>query len=324
MVFTDKTISIIIPFLNEQPNLTVLLPSVISVLNLFSPQSEVIFIDDGSSDDGGSLIEDAAQTDSRIKLITFRKNFGQTASWSAGIHFAKGEVLFFLDADNQNDPHDIPGLAEKLFLGGYDVVSGWRKIRHDPFWSRRLPSMLANKLISWVTGVHLHDYGCSLKAYRADLIKNVRLYGDMHRFLPAYAANEGAKILEVPIHHFPRLRGKSKYRLSRIFKVLLDLITVLFMSGFATKPLYAFGTLGGISLLGGGISFGIVAYRVLILHRTEATPMIFLMVVFIIAGIQFIMMGLLAELAIRIYHESQAKTTYRVKTLLNLVKHSPA
>ncbi len=316
--YRDKTISVVVPFFNEAANLPDLLEALCRSLDLFSPKSEIILIDDGSTDAGGHLVGGKALSDSRIKLITFRRNFGQTAGWSAGIQFACGEVLVFLDADLQNDPADIPLVAGKIFDEGYDVVSGWRRERKDTFLTRRLPSVLANRLISWVTGVHLHDYGCSLKAYRADLLKNIRLYGEMHRFLPAYAAFEGAQILEIPVQHHPRRQGKSKYGLSRVYKVILDLITVIFMSGFATKPLYAFGSLGGYSLLGGTISFSVVAYRVLILKNPEATPMIFLTVVFVLAGLQFIMMGLLAELAIRIYHEAQAKPTYRIKSLCNL------
>jgi len=311
-------ISIVVPFFNERDSLPGLLKQTLPVLDLFSPDSELVFVDDGSTDGSADILAEPAAQDSRIKLVRFRKNFGQTAAWSAGIDYASGDILLFLDADMQNDPADIPMLVSKIVDEDYDVVSGWRKDRKDAALSRKLPSVLANKLISMVTGVRLHDYGCSLKAYRAELIKNIRLYGEMHRFLPAYVASEGARMLEVEVNHRPREFGKSKYGLGRAFKVLLDLLTVKFLGGFSTKPLYAFGALGGISLLLGLISFSIVAYRVLVLELKDATPMVFLMVVFLIAGLQFIMMGLLAELAVRIYHEAQLKTIYRVRDLKNL------
>lgn len=311
-------ISVIIPFYNEHESLPALLAETLPVLDQFSPESELIFIDDGSTDGSSELLEEPAARDSRIKRVRFRKNFGQTAAWSAGIDHASGEILLFLDADLQNDPADIPMLVSRIVSEGYDVVSGWRRARKDAPLTRILPSFLANKLISWVTGVRLHDYGCSLKAYRAEMIKDIRLYGEMHRFLPAYVAGEGARMLEVEVNHRPRKHGKSKYGLGRAFKVLLDLLTVKFLGGFSTKPLYAFGALGGISLMLGMVSFSIVAYRVLILDRKDATPMVFLMVVFLIAGLQFIVMGLLAELAVRIYHEAQRKTVYRIRDLKNL------
>ncbi len=315
---TACAVSVIVPFFNEEGNLPALAEALRPVLNQFAPASEVLLINDGSTDQSEQAAHKIAERDPRFKLITFRRNFGQTAGWAAGIDYASGDVLVFMDADMQNDPADIPMLVSRMNEGQWDVVSGWRQNRRDAFWKRRVPSVLANRLISAVTGCRLHDYGCSLKAYRADMIKNVRLYGEMHRFLPAYAAAEGCRILEVPVRHHPRRIGKSKYGLSRTFKVLLDLVTVLFLGGFSTKPLYAFGGIGGASLAGGAISFCIVAYRALVLGRKQATPMIFLMVIFVIAGIQFIMLGLLAELAVRTYHEAQAKPIYRIKGLTNL------
>ena len=316
-------LSIIVPFYNEEESLPGLLQALRPVMDALPYTCEALFIDDGSSDRGSVLISEAADADPRLKLIRFKKNTGQTAAWAAGIDFAEGHILVFLDADLQNDPQDIPLLVQKIQDEGYDVVSGWRKNRQDDYASRVLPSQLANSLISWVTGVNLHDYGCSLKAYRADLIKNVRLYGEMHRFLPAYAAIEGGKILEMPVRHHPRRHGRSKYGLGRTFKVLLDLITVKFLGGFSTKPLYAFGSLGGISFLMGLASLAVVAYRVLILQRTEATPLVFMMVVFFIAALQFIMMGLLAELIVRTYHEAQSKTIYKIASLKNLEDKRP-
>lgn len=311
-------VSVVIPFFNEEQSLSPLIEELLPVLSQFHKASEVIFIDDGSEDQGANIVQQAAKKDPQIKLIIMRKNFGQTAAWAAGIDYASGDVLVFLDADLQNDPKDIPQVVSKILNDGYDVVSGWRVDRKDTFWTRRIPSLLANKLISWVTGVQLHDYGCSLKAYRAEIIKNVKLYGEMHRFLPAYVDLEGARLVEIPVSHRPRLYGKSKYGLFRTFKVLLDLITLKFLGGFSTKPLHAFGALGGMSLSLGFLTFLVTAYRVLILGHKEATPMIFLMVVFVITGVQFIMMGLLAEIIVRVYHEAQHKTIYRIQRLTNL------
>lgn len=314
----ECTVSIIIPFCNEELSLPALLEELRPVLNQFHKASELILVDDGSTDKGAEIVQKIAEKDSRIKLISFRKNFGQTAAWASGIDHASGQILVFIDADLQNDPKDIPGLVAKLAEEDYDLVSGWRKNRRDKLFTRKIPSFFANKLISFVTGVHLHDYGCSLKAYRAELIKNIHLYGEMHRFLPAYAVIEGARILEIPVSHRPRRCGQSKYGISRTFKVLLDLLTVKFLGGFSTKPIYAFGTLGGLSFLLGLVAFSIVAYRALVLGRAYASPMVFLMVVFLITSTQFIMMGLLAEIIVRIYHESQLKTIYRVRKTINL------
>jgi glycosyltransferase involved in cell wall biosynthesis len=317
---STQAISLIIPFYNEAESLRELLDQVLRVLGRFPKESEVILVDDGSNDGGSSIVKVLAEKDQRIKLVSFRKRLGQTAAWSAGIDYASKEIIVFSDADLQNDPSDIPMLVQKITDEGFDVVSGWRKDRKDPYFSRRLPSVIANFFISLFTGVRLHDYGCSLKAYRAELIKHVRIYGEMHRFLPAYAANEGGQVTEVVVKHHRRRHGKSKYGLSRVFRVSLDLITVKFLGGFSTKPLHAFGAVGGISFLLGLLTFSVVAYRVLILERKDATPMVFMMVIFFIASLQFIMMGLIAELATRTYHEAQSKPIYRVKELTNL-KH---
>lgn len=313
-----QAISIVISFFNEKESLEALLREVLAVLDTYPRQSEAILVDDGSRDGGADVVKKFAEKDSRIKLIVLRRNYGQTAAWAAGIDCSSNEILVFMDGDLQNDPKEIPALVSKLTREGYDVASGWRKNRKDPLIAKKIPSFFANKLISLMTGVRLHDYGCSLKAYRASLVRGIPLYGEMHRFLPAYAAIEGAKIIEIPVNHRPRQFGKSKYGLNRTFKVLLDLITVKFLGGFATKPLYAFGGLGGFCLLVGIVSFAVVAYRALILQRIQATPLIFLMVIFFLAGIQLIMMGLLAELIMRTYHESQSKKTYRIASTTNL------
>jgi len=310
------TLSVIIPFLNEKESLPVLIRKLTDAVDQFSSRSEIIFINDGSSDSGAEVVKAAAVKDSRIKLISFKRNYGQTAAWAAGIEHAKGDLITFLDADLQNDPADIAALTKKLDEG-FDVVSGWRKNRKDSLFTRKIPSQIANWLISKVTGVSLHDYGCSLKLYKAEILRNVKLYGEMHRFLPAYAAWEGARIAEIPVQHFERTQGVSKYGLNRIYKVFLDLITTTFLGGFATKPLYFFGFLGLIALFGGLATFSVVAYRVLILERKEATPMIFMMVVFFLSFIQFTLMGLIAEISTRIYYEGRAQKTYRVKETVN-------
>lgn len=318
VIAKGSAVSILIPFYNEEACLPALLGELLPVLERLDPESEVIFIDDGSTDRGSEIIRLTAEKNRQIKLISFRKNFGQTAAWAAGMDYASGRTMVFLDADLQNDPADILLLVQKMEEGHYDAVSGWRKNRQDKLLTRKIPSWAANFLISKVTGVRLHDYGCSLKAYRREVLQGVNLYGEMHRFLPAYAVLEGAKILEIPVNHRPRTAGKSKYGLSRTFKVILDLITVKFLGGFSTKPIYAFGALGGITFFLGLITFVIVAYRALILGRTQATPMVFLMVIFLITSTQFIMMGLLAEIIVRIYHEASRKSTYRIKNLVNV------
>lgn len=317
----NSRVSVIIPFLNEEESLPRLYEGLCEVMGKFSRDSEVIFVNDGSTDRSPELVKKWAAADTRIKLVSMRKNFGQTACWAAGIYYASGDVLAFLDADLQNDPRDLPMLIDKL-EEGYDVVSGWRVKREDNLWTRKIPSWTANWLISKITGVHLHDYGCSLKVYRKKFIKDVKLYGEMHRFLPAYSAWEGARIAEVPVRHSARKYGASKYGLIRIFKVLLDLITVGFLGGFATKPIYFFGGLGAGSLACGFAAFLVVAWRALVLDHKEATPMVFLMVVFLLGGVQFILMGLLAEIAVRTYHEAQAKPVYKIGELTNLYEPS--
>lgn len=313
----NYALSIIIPVLNEKESLSNLIDKARETLGHFSSHSEIIFVDDGSTDSGPDVIRAAAKSDKRIKLISFKRNFGQTAAWAAGFDHAKGEVIAFLDADLQNDPADIPLMAKKL-EEGFDVISGWRKKRKDPWITRILPSQIANELISRATGVRLHDYGCSLKLYRSEILRNVKLYGEMHRFLPAYAAWEGARIAEVEVRHLAREHGVSKYGLGRISKVILDLTTVTFLGGFATKPIYFFGRLGFMAFLLGVATLTLVAYRVLILNNKEATPAIFMMVVFFISSLQFTLMGLLAEMLMRVYHQGQPRPVYRVAEKINL------
>ncbi len=306
-------LSVLIPVYNEVENVAPLHEAVRRVLDTLDLASEILFINDGSTDGTRRLLEDIAQRDPAVRVIHFRRNFGQTAAIQAGIEHARGDVLIPLDGDLQNDPKDIPLLLSKL-EEGYDVVSGWRRERHDRFFSRRLPSVAANWLISRVTGVHLHDYGCTLKAYRRDVIKDVRLYGEMHRFIPIYCSWFGGRVTEVPVTHHPRRRGTSKYGLTRVFKVVLDLITIRFMALYQTKPIHLFGGMGllciFLALPSSAYAFYLKIFEGLSLNRT---PLLLLAAMLIILGFMFIMMGILAEMVVRIYFESQDKKPYSIE-----------
>ena len=236
----NETLSILIPVYNEEGNLSLLYEKLVAALKKVGRPYEVIFVDDGSSDGSLEILLDLREKNPNVKIISFSRNFGQTAALSAGIDFSKGDIIIPMDGDLQNDPEDILPLLQKI-EEGYDVVSGWRKDRKDPFFTRRLPSMIANKIISWIGGVHLHDYGCTLKAYRRDILKNIRLYGEMHRFIPIYAQWIGARVSEIPVRHFPRGSGLSKYGMNRVFKVILDLMVVKFLLSYSQKPIYVFG-----------------------------------------------------------------------------------
>ena len=278
---------------------------------------EVIFIDDGSDDCSCDVLQRLTQDDKWIKLIQFRKNFGQTAAIAAGVEHAQGEIIVTMDGDGQNDPRDIPRLLEQLEQG-YDVASGWRRNRKDPFLSKKFPSAVANRLISWLTRVRLHDYGCTLKAYRKDILKDVRLYGEMHRFIPAYASWVGAKITELEVAHHPRKHGRSKYGLSRTTSIILDLITILFLQRYSTKPIRLFGGAGMILFALGGLAGLFVLFRRLMWGGVWISPMILISFLFITMGVMFILLGLIAEIIIRTYHESQGKPIYAVKSTINL------
>ncbi len=273
----------------------------------------MIYVDDGSTDGSLNLLKEIARNDKRVRLISLRRNYGQTAAMSAGIDAAKGEILIPMDADLQNDPKDIARLLAKLDEG-YDVVSGWRKDRKDKFITRKIPSMIANRIISWIGGVPLHDYGCSLKAYRRDILQDVKLYGEMHRFIPIYASWAGARVTEIPVDHHPRTMGESKYGLSRTIKVVFDLITIKFLATYQTKPLYVFGTFG---LIGAALSFlsGVWAIILKIFYDVSfiLTPLPLITIVMLAISVQFFLMGLLAELLVRTYHESQDKSIYAIK-----------
>lgn len=310
-------LSMVLPFFNEAENLRQSYEEVTAALKGIDVTYEIIFVDDGSTDDSAKFITEIAEKDKRVKFVQFSRNFGQTAAMSAGFHYASGRIYIAMDADNQNDPADIPKLLAKM-NEGYDVVSGWRKDRKDKLVTRRIPSMIANKLISIFTGVKLNDYGCSLKAYRAEYVDAIDLYGEMHRFIPAFAHMAGAKIAELPVKHRPRTRGESKYGLVRIFKVLIDLMTVKFLSGYATKPGYLFGGLGA-ALCSAGFLCGVIVlvqkfFFDVWVHRN---PMIMLAIFLFTLGVQSFLMGLIAELLTRTYHESQEKRIYLVKRTVN-------
>jgi glycosyltransferase involved in cell wall biosynthesis len=302
-------LSIIIPVFNEEGNVKDLFLDIQAVISENSYEAEVIFIDDGSTDSTVEIIKSLPHA----KLIRFRKNFGQTAAMSAGIDYATGDVIIPMDGDRQNDPKDIPVLLAKL-EEGYDVVSGWRKDRKDNAIKRNLPSRIANGLISKISGVHLHDYGCSLKAYKRDVIKDVRLYGEMHRFIPVYANWMGGKVTEIPVRHHPRIHGVSKYGIGRTFKVVLDLIVIKFLQNYAQKSIHVFGGFGLISFLCAIISTIAMFYYKLFGNKSFIqTPLPMLVVFFFLVGIILVMMGILAEMQNRTYYESQGKKVYLVK-----------
>lgn len=299
--------------MNEEENVPELISKVRSSLEALNRPYEILFVDDGSTDRTWELLKKARENFSQIRLIRFRKNFGQTAAMKAGFDFAKGKIIITMDGDLQNDPADVGNLIARL-EEGYDIVSGWRFPRRDPFISRRLPSIIANGIISLSTKVKLHDYGCTLKAFRADVAKKLELYGEMHRFIPALASWMGVSVAEVKVGHHARKRGKSKYGISRTFKVILDLITVKFFLSYSTKPIQIFGLWG---LFSGGTGFLLWVYLIFIrifLHQPiGGRPLLLLAVLFVFMGVQFVTLGLLAEIQIRTYHESQGKPIYVIK-----------
>lgn len=311
-------ISIVIPIYNEQDNINPLYEKLVYELPLLDRDFEVILVNDGSKDGSEIRLNEVAIKDERFKVVNLRKNFGQTAAMMAGIDYAKGEIIIPMDGDLQNDPADIKRLIEKLDEG-FDVVSGWRKDRQDAAWKRNFPSRIANRLISWISGVQLHDYGCSLKAYNRDVIKDVKLYGEMHRFIPIYASWLGAKVTEIPVAHHARIHGVSKYGLERVAKVVLDLLVVKFFAKYATKPIYIFGGFG-IFTIGLSLIFGLYAVYLKLFSNTSfiQTPLPLISITTFIAGIMSILMGLLAELIMRTYYESQAKSVYLVRNTLNI------
>ncbi|HEV2864186.1 MAG TPA: glycosyltransferase family 2 protein [Pyrinomonadaceae bacterium] len=305
-------ISLFLPVLNEEPNLRPLHAKIDEALLALGRTAEVIYVDDGSTDASLAVLRELAARDSRVRVIALRRNYGQTAAMAAGIDAARGDVLIPMDADLQNDPADIGRLLDKLDEG-FDVVSGWRKERQDKMVSRKIPSMIANRIISFIGGVKLHDYGCSLKAYRREFLKEVKLYGEMHRFIPIYASWVGARVTEIPVHHHKRTMGQSKYGLSRTFKVMLDLMTIKFMASYHTKPIYVFGLFGFSSFIISAVAFVWALLRKLGGESFIRNPLFTITIVMFAVGVQFILMGLLAEMLVRTYHESQAKTIYVVR-----------
>lgn len=312
----DLKLSIVIPVFNEEKNLEPLHQQLREALQGMDEDYEIIFVDDGSIDGSFELLRKLHQEDNRLKVIRFRRNFGQTAAFSAGFDLARGRVIVTMDADLQNDPADIPKLLAHIDEG-YDVVSGWRSPRRDPFLTRRLPSMIANRLISEITGVKLHDYGCSLKAYRRDVIENVQLYGELHRFIPALASWMGVRVAEVKVRHSPRRYGRSKYGLSRTLRVLLDLLTVRFLLSYSTRPIQIFGLLGAVSFMLGGVIGAYLSFIRLFLGEPIADrPLLLLAILLVVVGVQFVTMGLLGELVVRTYYETQNKAIYAIKEIL--------
>lgn len=313
-------VSVFLPVYNEEPNLKPLHQKLDQSLTALGRSAEIVYVDDGSTDGSLKVLREIAASDNRVRVVALRRNYGQTAAMAAGIDAAKGKVLIPMDADLQNDPADIIRLLDKLDEG-FDVVSGWRKNRKDKMVTRKIPSMIANRVISIIGGVPLHDYGCSLKAYRRESLEDVKLYGEMHRFIPIYASWAGARVTEIPVDHHPRTMGKSKYGLSRTLKVVFDLMTIKFMASYQTKPIYVFGTFGmlafAISLLG-----GLYAVFLKLFHKADfvQTPLPILSIVMFAVGVQFLLMGLLAEMLVRTYHESQAKPIYAVRERLGFRK----
>lgn len=304
-------VSVVVPLHNEEENVEEFYKVISSVIDAEKEDYEILFIDDGSTDRTLDLLEPLAQKDARINLLRFRRNFGKAAAWAAGFDHAKGDVIVTIDGDLQNDPKDIPKLV--ALIGEYDVVNGWRKKRKDPFIIRRFPSIIANKLISKVTGVNLRDYGSGLKAYKAEVVKNMNMYGEMHRFIPAVASWYGVKIKEVETTHYPRLRGESKYGISRTLMVILDLITVKFLQSFSTKPMQAFGPIGLACGLIGLFTNAYLAFLWVLGEPIGHRPLLLLGILLMIIGIQLIGMGLLGEMLVSSYHEGQRKPLYVLK-----------
>jgi glycosyltransferase involved in cell wall biosynthesis len=306
-------ISVVVPVLNEEESLPLLHQRLTAALAHSGYSYEIIIVDDGSTDRSFAVMCELQAQDDHLRVVRFRRNFGQTAAFSAGFDRAQGDVVITIDADLQNDPADIPALMAKI-AEGYDVVSGWRVDRKDRFLDRRLPSMLANGLIRWATGVHIHDYGCSLKAYRREVLTDVHLYGEMHRFIPALAHAAGASVTEIPVNHHARQFGKAKYGLSRTLKVILDILVVRFLMSFSTRPIHIFGLLGLISFFAGGaVLLYLAVVRLLLLQSIANRPLTLLGILLTMLGVQLVTSGLLAELVTRTYYESQGKSTYTIR-----------
>jgi glycosyltransferase involved in cell wall biosynthesis len=308
-------LSVVIPIRDEAASLVELHRELTETLTKWGRPYELILVDDGSTDDSFDVMARLQAMDPRVRAIRFRRNFGQTAAFAAGFDFARGRLIATSDGDLQNDPRDIPAMVEMIDRGS-DVVCGWRKDRQDAFLSRRLPSSIANGLISFVTGVHLHDYGCSLKVFRAEIVKGLRLYGEMHRFLPAIASEQTSSITEVPVNHRPRKHGRSKYGIGRTSRVMLDLLTVKFLLSYSTRPLQFFGLIGAcIGLVGAAISGWLAYERLIGAQSLSNRPLLLLGILLIVTGVQLVTIGLVAEIQARTYHESQNKPTYAIREI---------
>jgi glycosyltransferase involved in cell wall biosynthesis len=316
---TIQSISVVIPVYNEVGNLVRLKEELVQAFQAIAPlPAEVLFVDDGSNDGSRDLLRQFAAEDPRMKVVLFRRNRGQTAALSCGIEMATGDVIIPMDADLQNDPADIPKLIEKV-REGYSCVSGWRKDRKDALVTRKVPSWMANSLISWLTGTELHDYGCTLKAYRSDIIKEVSLYGEMHRFIPAYAVWSGARVTEIVVNHRERHSGQSKYGLMRVFKVMLDLIVVKFLVRYFNRPMHFFGAAGMVAIALGMLALGLaIILKLLALRSFVATPLPVVGMMCLVLGVQFVLTGLIAEVLMRTYYESTKTKPYVVQETLNV------
>jgi glycosyltransferase involved in cell wall biosynthesis len=314
-------VSVVIPVYNEAPNLKALYDELTAAFSGWSRSYEVVFVDDGSTDESFAILDKLQREDARVRIIRFRRNFGQTAAFSAGFVHARGKLIVTSDGDRQNDPRDIPGLVKKLEDDQLDIVCGWRKNRQDAFVSRLMPSFFANGLISWATGVKLHDYGCSLKVFRAEVVKSIKLYGEMHRFIPAIASEQGVTIGEAVVNHRARTQGVSKYGISRTIRVVLDLLTVKFLLSYSTRPLQIFGLVGLAMAIPGGLIMAYLIYAKFVLLQPIANrPLLWFGFLLVSTGVQLLMAGLLAELQARTYHESQNKPTYVIRE----IRESPA
>ncbi len=317
------SVSVVVPAFNEEGNVAPLAEELLAALGKAGYDFEILFIDDGSTDGTAAALAALAAREPRVKVIAFRRNFGQTAAIAAGFDHARGDLIVTMDGDLQNDPADIPALVAEIARGA-DVVSGWRVRRQEPYWTRILPSRLANGLISWVCGVPLHDYGCTLKVYRREITRRMALYGEMHRFLPALASWVGARVAELPVHHRPRRSGVSKYTLARTFKVLLDLVTVKFLGSYSTKPIYFFGGCGFACYAGAALCVADLVFRKIVYgHYMIQSPILLLATLFAILGTQFILMGLLAEICIRVLYEAGKRDVYVVRDTRNLETAPP-
>jgi glycosyltransferase involved in cell wall biosynthesis len=308
-----RQLSVVVPVYNEAPNAEVLVAELRATLDRLTLTSEVVLVDDGSTDDTFAVLAAAAGADPRFRIVRLRRNFGQTAALAAGLDHAEGKIVVTMDGDLQNDPADIPRLLAALDAG-YDVVNGWRRDRQDPFLSRQLPSIVANAIIGATTQVRIHDYGCGLKAFRVEIAKALKLYGEMHRFIAAIAGDLGAGVTEVPVNHRPRTRGTSKYGLSRTIRVVLDLLTIKFLSGYSTRPIHVFGSVGLIATLAGlAITSVLGVEKVLFGMKLADRPLLLLGILLVLGGVQFVTLGLLGEMLARTYHESQGKPIYLVR-----------